>query len=701
MSLIIYEFKRADNAGEISQFRATLPIMQEHYQGKNEVVLYLSGRLNINGVDIDGLIIKEDAIVLVEFKNYSGAIKAQANGDWFIDDKRINGGAKKKDGSFKTVFEQLCINRRALREGLAYYTKNIDACKNIQALVVFSSYTSLQLDNDFKWGGNAWVNVTDIERIAEALDTIKAKKHNGNPIVFDKEDIFDFIRQKGLDERYIVTKYSDVNILPEDLYHEEKEHNGDDYSPNTLLAKVTEEKNRYQASLHDAVGMIQSMMQKMESMAKEKDLIIQQQKAELLQIKAEMLLEKSRTVTSNDDEVVKKSLEEEQVSLMENIHEVQENVEKIEKNDSAISVEAHRSTKKRFGLKQRTLKSFNVDTESMDDDQLELIDKTIDKSMIVSGCAGSGKSVIAMYKAEQILEKGEDVILIAYTKSLNRYMCDGKQNKLGKRFFYHWQWKHEGKPSADYIIVDEIQDFDCEEIEEFRKAANKNFFFFGDTAQSIYRAFGKKTMSMDEISKLTGIPILYLYNNYRLPKPVAQITQDYLGLNEKYDMVRKYSDDLYLSKENTLPVFIECKSNTDQIKNIISVIEKKSFKNVGILVQDNDEVLEIMNAFTFERFACEFKYNAGYNDPKNKDTLNFKTEIPKLMTYHSAKGLQFETVILPYYKGTKSNDSLKALYVAMTRTYRNLYILYSNILEEPLSNVPERLFTKTTSPTIL
>lgn len=46
MSLITYEFNKADNAGEISQFRSTLPIMQKHYQGKNEVVLYLSGKLN-------------------------------------------------------------------------------------------------------------------------------------------------------------------------------------------------------------------------------------------------------------------------------------------------------------------------------------------------------------------------------------------------------------------------------------------------------------------------------------------------------------------------------------------------------------------------------------------------------------------------------------------------------------------------------
>lgn len=40
MSLISQEISRADNAGEISQFRSTLPIMQKQYQGKNEVVLY-------------------------------------------------------------------------------------------------------------------------------------------------------------------------------------------------------------------------------------------------------------------------------------------------------------------------------------------------------------------------------------------------------------------------------------------------------------------------------------------------------------------------------------------------------------------------------------------------------------------------------------------------------------------------------------
>ena len=66
------------------------------------------------------------------------------------------------------------------------------------------------------------------------------------------------------------------------------------------------------------------------------------------------------------------------------------------------------------------------------------------------------------------------------------------------------------------------------------------------------------------------------------------------------------------------------------------------------------------------------------------------------MTYHSAKGLQFDVVILPMYEGANDNESRKALYVAMTRTMHHLYVLYSTpTIEIPLSDVPTKLYLKT------
>ena len=73
------------------------------------------------------------------------------------------------------------------------------------------------------------------------------------------------------------------------------------------------------------------------------------------------------------------------------------------------------------------------------------------------------------------------------------------------------------------------------------------------------------------------------------------------------------------------------------------------------------------------------------------------------MTYHSAKGLQFETVFLPCISeldGDKKVSEQKALYVAITRTYRDLYIMYSGYLPAPLSEVPKTLYATSEISTV-
>lgn len=334
-------------------------------------------------------------------------------------------------------------------------------------------------------------------------------------------------------------------------------------------------------------------------------------------------------------------------------------------------------------------KGNDVDEESMDDDQLDLIEYTSDKSMLVAGCAGSGKSVIAMHKAEQLYSKGKDVILIAYTKSLNGFMRVGKPD-ASFRFYYHYQWKKMMMPKADYIIVDEIQDFTREEILEFINAAKKCFLFFGDTAQSIYRQYGKQTMTIAQIAEMTGLNTLQLFNNYRLPRPVAKITQNYVGVD-----VAEYKEKVYQNKETELPRFIHTSTPEDEFKNITQIISSHPNKSIGILYHSNESVLQ-MNKQMIERgIRCEFKYNDTDGEKQNVSNLNFSTLVPKIMTYHSAKGLQFDIVILPQYNGASDAESKKALYVAMTRTMHKLYVLYSTPeLLSPLKEVPSHLYLK-------
>ncbi len=343
-------------------------------------------------------------------------------------------------------------------------------------------------------------------------------------------------------------------------------------------------------------------------------------------------------------------------------------------------------------------KDWMIIESELDEDQIKVLMATNDKSCLVSGCAGSGKSVLALIKAQRIQkEKGNNYQIIVYTKTLCNYMNAGRETLgLHNGFHYHWNWQNRlGCPSADYVIVDEIQDFTKAEIQEFIDATNKNFFFFGDTAQSIYQGF-KETMPVNGINRLFPYEKepknFALYRNYRLPIPVARVAQ-YVGLG-----LDAFDEKTYKSKETAVPKFIRYNSFDEQINAIAQIIKRGTLSDVGILLPRNEDVCKVSTLLNL----CGIDHEARYRDTvdwhNSVDNLDFCTSNPKVMTYHSAKGLQFEAVFLPWISPLSDDESIKkseqkALYVAMTRTYRYLYVMYSEILPAPLSKVPSSLYT--------
>lgn len=385
-----------------------------------------------------------------------------------------------------------------------------------------------------------------------------------------------------------------------------------------------------------------------------------------------------------------KSAQEDSVFKESKIRELESIIEQL-KTATDVQIQSHDA-----GLvgpqNDKPVSDLYLPDEKIDLDQEDIIMASNDESLLVSGCAGSGKSVIAMKKAAQLHNDGLDVITIAYTKSLNNYMQSGVAQKLGKFYYYH-RWVKCGCPRADYIIVDEIQDFTAEEIKQFIHAANKHFFFFGDSAQSIYAPFKQGILDMSGIAELTGLEPMKLYTNYRLPRPVAKITQAYVGIG-----VEPYSEKVYKNDSaNELPRIIKYENKEAQVLGIAELIQANNGNSIGIFLPDNNLVLEFSNVLLGLDIDFEYKCEIGKTDgqksePKSYNTLDFRNRLPKVMTYHSAKGLQFDVVILPWYEGAATTDERKALYVAMTRTYGRLVITFDGILSAPLSEVPEILY---------
>lgn len=314
---------------------------------------------------------------------------------------------------------------------------------------------------------------------------------------------------------------------------------------------------------------------------------------------------------------------------------------------------------------------FFIDYSSLDDFQRQLIDRKNNKSMVVSGSAGSGKSLIALHKAKQIAALGEMYVIIVYTKSLRKYFEDGLK-KLGLKNVYHYhQWKHNQR-HVKYLIVDECQDFTKEEIEEM-KQYGEFCLFFGDSAQSIM-GFGNRgeVQSVERTASDMNVALDPLYFNYRL-------TQEIAALGEKVGNV----EDLVLKckRKGEKPNLISANSFDGQLDKIADIIKNRALTNVGILLpfNTNDKgewSVEYVKDYLMRKgVTCEFKYNA------NQDTemdLDFHSSNPKIMTWWCAKGLQFKDVFIPGCD--KKIDNRSALYVAMTRCSERLYLGYTSSL---------------------
>ena len=379
-------------------------------------------------------------------------------------------------------------------------------------------------------------------------------------------------------------------------------------------------------------------------------------------------------------------------------------------------------------------KDWFVDESLMDKIEREVLYATLEnKSIVVSGSAGSGKSLIAVTIAKRVEEKqlGGRMIVV-YTKALEEYIREGiKTLNFNCNLTHHepWKWKNVEKwdengnryfekvlncPHADYCVVDEIQDFSLDDIQLFIKSTDKFCCFFGDMAQSVYQN-GKITMKqvLDSIPAFKNPKAYTLYYNYRLPMGIAKAAQ-YVGVNlESFEEVK------FKSKEKTKPIIIKEDNKNNQISLIADYCKEHINSETAILVPYKLDVINVCTRLRELGVNCEMKYDVP--DPfkeaaktgkklsgvpeeqyRSVDTLDFSTNNIKVLTYHSSKGLQFQTVFLPWIDQNPqyAGEMRTPLYVAMTRTYRDLFILHQGYLPYPLSTIPKELYKTTMTNTI-
>lgn len=152
MALHIYKVSEYNYISESKQFESICQLLKQMYANDpNECILI--GNYNIEGVELDALLITTGGIRILEFKNWGGHIIARENGSWTSNGMIIEGGARKK-----SPYEQIRLNKSRVTKGLTGLLCIKPA--NISATIIFAQSSEIdtsQLSDTVK----VWLSVCD------------------------------------------------------------------------------------------------------------------------------------------------------------------------------------------------------------------------------------------------------------------------------------------------------------------------------------------------------------------------------------------------------------------------------------------------------------------------------------------------------------------------------------------------------------
>lgn len=320
-----------------------------------------------------------------------------------------------------------------------------------------------------------------------------------------------------------------------------------------------------------------------------------------------------------------------------------------------------------------------------------------DGNLFVEGPAGSGKTLISLYALKDFVEnESGNLLFLIYNHSLYGYLktalneldiINGARIATKDKFFWDLAKTKGFSPPRDLdyqdqynmimnfllskdlakqydiIVVDEVQDISGNEFEIIKKLGNK-IIALGDFNQGIYKTdmCRTKMMTLGDFENLSTvfryhIEIAKLANNFT-DRDLPSMVRDGNGVKPKI---------VDVTEEQVFPEIAEI------LRNL--VLRRK---RVGVISPDKDK-LKALQAY-LKNNNVESIYYEENRDFREHD---FSTTVPLLLSSFSAKGLEFENVIVfGFNKYNWQIEKLMAenllkeiIFVSITRCNSDLFIV--------------------------
>ncbi|MFA9202392.1 MAG: 3'-5' exonuclease [Flavobacteriales bacterium] len=340
----------------------------------------------------------------------------------------------------------------------------------------------------------------------------------------------------------------------------------------------------------------------------------------------------------------------------------------------------------------------------------------------VQGAAGTGKTTVLATLAQELRVEQPDASFcyLTYTHALKELAETSfkDENIQGVHFLTHSKFLSNNM-RCDFVLLDEVQDIKPADLLKIKNLA-KHLIIAGDCAQSIYEESSSEEQIQTGLSATQHKLILM----HRLTERLAAIANKILP-----------SANILGSKPSNTAANTTARliSHPDENKELIWVAKEalsraRPAKPSCILFSHHADITKFINVLVTEYKTSDLDPQFGFQQNRREKydyssvnkhlehhDMNLRylgngcgdlKEIDQkpmvyIMTYHSAKGLDFDNVFIPQLNEKKQialnfvlekNPDLdkRLLFVAITRSRCNLFLTYSSKQPHPLiSDLPD------------
>jgi superfamily I DNA/RNA helicase len=368
------------------------------------------------------------------------------------------------------------------------------------------------------------------------------------------------------------------------------------------------------------------------------------------------------------------------------------------------------------------MSKWMIPADLLDNEQRDFIFNRIKEksNQWISGFAGSGKSVLLMHTLAYIKEKepSASVHIIYFTRSLEQMYKVGigelKINAVRVTFETYISYEKRldvaksKPPYYDYILCDEVQDLTKSVLEKMTKNCGR-LYVSGDPNQSIYEndpQTQRPVVNINEIGDAVNANEYKLTTIHRLTQSVIKLISQLIP-----------SMDILKAKKNAKKVDVTARlAKYSDPLNEVEYVMDSAFdtvdvgKSVVVILPTHDSLLsfasrysELKNNLPWKRSNNQWdkpdynEFNLFYHKLKIHCIGNGYGDLVQasrqgkviLMTYHSAKGLDFDSVFLPFLNSNADIRGETLFMVGLSRSKETLTLTYSGTMHPYLKSIKD------------